>query len=167
MSKSTMRLFRHMSWSNQRVYNAVKNLPDHALSAYIVNPHWTAGRILQHIVEGADWYSYCLTEAPLRDIELPASMSDVNLLEAQIAEFDARISSQAELPDERLTIKEEDESWMALRSTILSQAIYHAVEHRTQLIDALESKGYTPIVLDDLDLWAFERFEREQDSNSH
>ena len=164
MSATTNRLLRHMAWANQRVYDAVKSLPDLALGAYIVNAEWTAGRILQHIVGGADWYVYCLTETPWRDIELPESMRDLNLLQQHLAEFDAKISSQSELPDEYITIKEDDGSWQALRSTILAQAIYHAAEHRTQLIDALESESFSPISLDDLDLWKFERFEREQES---
>lgn len=152
-----------MAWANQRVYEAVKDLPDLALGAYVTNPEWTAGRILQHIVEGATSYVFCLTEAPERDIELPKSMKDLDLLQEQLAEFDAKISSQSELSDTYLTIKEDGGSWEALRSTILAQAIYHAVEHRTQLIDALESKGFSPIFLDDLDLWKFESFEREQE----
>lgn len=164
MSATTKRLLRHMAWANQRVYDAVKSLPDLALGAYIVNAEWTAGRILQHIVGGADWYVFCLTEAPWRDIKLPESMTGLNLLQEQLAEFDAKISNQSELPDEYITIKEDDGSWEALRSTILAEAIYHAAEHRTQLIDALESKGFSPISLDDLDLWKFERFEREQGS---
>jgi uncharacterized damage-inducible protein DinB len=163
MTATTKRLLRHMAWANQRVYEAVRDLPDLALGAYIVNPEWTAGRILQHIVEGATSYVFCLTEDLERDIKLPESMKDLKLLQEQLAEFDAKISSQSELLDEYLTIKEDDESWEALRSTILAQAIYHAVEHRTQLIDALECKGFSPIFLDDLDLWKFESFEREQE----
>lgn len=162
MSATTRRLLRHMAWANQSVYNAVRSLPDIALGAYIDNAEWTASRILQHIVGGTDWYVYCLTETPCRDIKLPESMAGLNLLQEQLAEFDAKVSSQSELPDEYLTIKEDDGSWNALRSTFLAQAIYHAAEHRTQLIDALESKGFSPISLDDLDLWEFERFERDQ-----
>lgn len=71
------------------------------------------------------------------------------------------ISSQSELPDEYLTIKEDGGNWQALGSTILAEAIYHPAEHRTQLIDALESRGLSPILLDELDLWKFERFEKE------
>ena len=162
MSATTRRLLRHMAWANQRIYDAVKSLPDFALGAYIVNPEWTAGRILQHIVGGADWYVYCLTKAAWRDIKLPESMMDLKLLREQLAEFDAKISSQSELPDEYITIKEDEGTWQALRSTILAEAIYHSAEHRTQLIDALESKGFSPISLDDLDLWKFGRFEKEQ-----
>ena len=157
-----MRLLRHMAWANQKVYDAVKGLPDLALGAYIAKAEWTAGRILQHIVGSADWYVFCLTEAPCRDIELPESMTSLNALQEQLATSDLKILSQSELPDESITIKQDGGSWEALRSTILAQAIYHAAEHRTQLIDALESKGFSPIFLDDIDLWEFARFEREQ-----
>ncbi len=166
MNEVTNRLFRHMAWANQRVYDAVQALPDAALASCIVNPEWSAGRILQHIVGGADWSVYCLTTAPWREIALPKTMSDLDLLKEQLAEFDAKISSQSDLPDEYLTIQENDRSWQNLRSTILAEAIYHAAEHRTQLIDALESQGFTPISLDDLDLWQFEKFEKKQNEQS-
>jgi uncharacterized damage-inducible protein DinB len=42
------------------------------------------------------------------------------------------------------------------RSTILSQSIHHATEHRAQIASALEAKGFKPMDLDELDLWAFE-----------
>jgi uncharacterized damage-inducible protein DinB len=42
------------------------------------------------------------------------------------------------------------------RSTILSQSIHHATEHRAQLASALEAKGFMPVDLDELDLWSFE-----------
>lgn len=153
-----------MAWANQRVYEAVKQLPDLALGAYIVNTEWTAGRILQHIVGGAEWCVFYLTESPRRGIDLPESMADLNFLQEQLAEFDAEISSQSEMLDEYLTIPEDSGSWKALRSTILAEAIYHAAEHRTQLIDALEANGFSPISLDEIDLWKFERFERGQES---
>ena len=161
MKEVTDRLFRHMAWANQRVYDAVQTLPDEALGAYIVNPEWTAGQILQHIVGGGDWYVYCLTQAQWRDIHVPKTMADLDLLKEQLAEFDAKIAAEAEKPDEYITIVEGEKSWPNLRSTILAEAIYHAAEHRTQLIDALESKGYSPIKLDDIDLWQFEKFEKQ------
>ena len=45
-----------------------------------------------------------------------------------------------------------------LRSTIglNPQSIHHATEHRAQLASALEAKGFTPVDLDELDLWSFE-----------
>ncbi|MEI6220125.1 MAG: DinB family protein [Actinomycetes bacterium] len=163
MSATTNRLLRHMAWANQRVYDAVQQLPDEALRAYIANPEWTAGHLLQHIVGSANWYEYCLTGAPWRDIKFPESMTDLDLLKEQLAEFDANISSQADLPDEYLTIVDEERSFQSLRSTILAEAIYHAAEHRTQLVDALEARGFIPLALDDLDLWKFERYEKKSE----
>jgi len=160
MSATSNRLLRHMAWANQQVYDAVQQLPDEALGAYIANKEWTAGHLLQHIAGSANWYEYCLTGAPWRDIKHPERMSDLDLLKEQLAEFDAKISSQGDLPDEYLTIVEEEKSWQNLRSTIIAEAIYHAAEHRTQLIDALESRGFIPLALDDLDLWSFERYEK-------
>ena len=165
MSTTSNRSLRHMAWANQRVYSSVLTLPEEALSSYLVNPEWTAGIILQHIVNGADWFSYCLTQAPWTDIKIPLSMDDVDELASLLATLDKRIISQDEMPDIPMTINEEGQSWKAMRSTILVQAVHHATEHRAQLIDALEYQSFKPIILDDIDLWAFERFERASPSS--
>ena len=161
MSETTARLFRHSAWASQRVYEAVTQLPLEALDAYVSDPEWSVGRILQHIVGGADWYVYCLTQAPLGDQKKPADMDDVRSLAGELAGYDEAIASQASLPDEYLTITEGDKSWQNLRSTILAEAIYHAAEHRTQLVDALEARGFKAISLDSLDLWVFENWEKK------
>jgi uncharacterized damage-inducible protein DinB len=161
MSETTARLFRHSAWASQRVYEAVQELPLEALDAYISDPEWSVGRLLQHIVGGADWYVYCLTGAALSHQEKPSSMADIKALAQELAGYDQVIASHASLPDEYLTIKENEKSWQNLRSTILAEAIYHAAEHRTQLIDALESRGFKTISLDSLDLWSFESWEKK------
>lgn len=157
---SMQRALRHMAWSNQRVFAAVSKLPDDALGAYIVNPEWTAGVILRHIVVGSTWYAYCLGIADWQEIVRPTSMRDIDVLADQLATFDAQIMSAADLPDEPLTFDDDEGPTTVLRSTLLVQAVHHATEHRAQLIDALESRGHQSINLDDIDLWAFEVFER-------
>ena len=42
------------------------------------------------------------------------------------------------------------------RSTILSQAIHHATEHRAQIASALEAKGFISVNLDDLTVTKYE-----------
>ena len=163
MSATTARLFRHSAWASQRIYDAIQELPLDALESYIRDPEWSVARLLQHIPGGADWYVYCLTGRPLSNQMKPMSMADVKVLQEQLAEYDAIIATQAELPDEYLTITEGGKSWQNLRSTILAEAIYHAAEHRTQLVDALEARGFTSISLDRLDLWSFESFEKKQE----
>ena len=162
MTISTNRLLRHMSWANQKVFASIQWLPKQALDSYIVNSEWSAKHILQHIVSGADWFAYWLTEADWHDIKLPQGMSDVAEIAKQLADFDAVAIGESERPDELITRDVDGKLTTNLRSTVLAQAVHHATEHRAQLIDALEFKGYKPINLDDIDLWHFERFEKSQ-----
>lgn len=156
MTLTLDRMLKHMAWVNQKVYAAAATLPDEAFGAYIVNPEWTAGRILQHIVGGADWYQYCLTKKEWSDIPKPAKGSDVPGLAKLLAQFDETIINEAAKGEATVTFKTEKGETSNLRSTIISQAIHHATEHRAQLIDALEYKGFKIINLDDIDLWGFE-----------
>ena len=159
MSETTHRTLRHMAWANQQVYSSMLALPDESLASFISNPEWTAGKILQHIVDGATWYVYCLGVTNWTPISEVKIISDIPALATLLEKFDGEILSQAGAPEATLTIKEGERTFTALRSTILAEASYHATEHRAQLLDALESKGYSPIKLDDVDLWSFERFE--------
>ena len=154
------RALRHMAWANARVYAAVSTLPDESLAAYIVNPEWTAGRILQHIVSGSTWYVHCLGIQRYQDVPMPSTMADVRDLAESLARYDAQLRPAAAEDDAVCTFEDEDGEGRALRSTLLTQAVHHATEHRAQLIDALESRGWTSISLDDVDLWAFENWER-------
>ena len=154
------RALRHMAWANQKVYEAISKLPDEALNSYIVNPEWTANKILRHICGGATWYVFRLEVEDWRDIPKVNSMSDVRGLADMLADLDGKIISTVTQEDREITTEVEGKMVTVWASTILTQAVHHADEHRAQLIDALEYKGYSPINLDDIDLWAFEKFER-------
>ena len=155
-----------MAWANQSVFTAVQTLPNEALDSFIVDEDWTAKRILAHIISGADWFLYCLRGGNLKESEIPVNMVDVGKLSEVLAIADAELNRLGELNDEMLTITLKNQTEHNLRSTIISQAIYHATEHRAQLVSALEFRGHNPIILDDLDLWQFENFEAEVDKNS-
>lgn len=156
------RTLRHMSWANQKVYSAFLALPEDALDAFIVNPEWTARRILQHIVSGSDWYVFCLGIAPWNDIPTPVSIADIPALAETLQKCDAQILLAADSEDELLTFLEGHTETRVLRSTLLAEAAMHATEHRAQLMDAIESRGFTAISLDSIDLWAFESFESKR-----
>jgi uncharacterized damage-inducible protein DinB len=160
MPISMDRALRHMSWANQKMYAACANLPEEALESFIVNPEWTARRLLQHIVSGADWYVFCLGIADWNEITMPKSVSDINELASILGKCDAQIHSAYLLEDELLTFREGDQETQVLRSTLLSEATLHATEHRAQLMDAIESRGFSAISLDSIDLWSFESHER-------
>jgi uncharacterized damage-inducible protein DinB len=150
------RMLKHMAWANQKVYAAVAELPDEALDAYLVNPEWPARVIVQHIVDGADWYNVCLNGERFMRVSTPATSADVQALAAQLALLDAKILEAAKQPEGRVHYEHGEDKVTNLRTTLIAQAAHHATEHRAQLMDALEFRGYAPIKLDSIDLWWFE-----------
>lgn len=162
MPISAERLLKHMAWTNQAVFTAVQSLPEEALGAYLVNQEWTATHNLHHIVAGAEWYVYCLRGGELRKFSDPTNMAEVASLAETLAVIDAELIEIGRKDDEMLVINFEGETEQNLRSTMISQAVYHPTEHRAQLIDALEYKGYKAFVLDEFDLWEFEKYETGQ-----
>lgn len=156
------RSLRHMAWANQCVFAEITKLPWNALGSHLADESWVAGRIAYHIVDGAGWFSHCLGLKQWRPLSIPESMDDMRVLADQLAVFDALMVGAGGLEDAVLEFADEDGPRTALRSTVLAQAVHHATEHRAQLVAALEFRGFPTLVLDDIDLWAFERFEAEQ-----
>lgn len=163
------KLFKHMAWANQQIIGAVAKLPNEALDAYAVNPEWTAREILRHITSSASWYGFRLMKAAgAPEVELntvyakleelnvgPASTVDVQTFLDALADADAILLEQSLLSEGDVLRQMEGKTISRKRSTVLSQSIHHATEHRAQLVDALEAKGFTSINLDDFDLWAY------------
>lgn len=159
------RLLRHMGWANLKTFSHLKNLPDKALESFAFNPQWTVSEILHHLVESADFYHFRISgkwvEVAGQKIAKPNKISDLELLAAQVEKIDLALLGTVSLDEIEVTFVRSDgqvvERW---RSTILSQAIHHATEHRAQIAVALESGGFPLLDLDELDLWAFEISER-------
>lgn len=163
------KLLKHMAWANQEIFSKVADLPDEALDAYAVNSDWTAREIMRHIASSATWYGWRLLDrssfteeennswqAILDETEIPpATMKDMPILLARAARADAALLSHALSPEGDVVREWKGEIITRKRSTILSQAIHHATEHRAQLVSALEVRGFTTINLDDYDLWNY------------
>lgn len=157
------RLLKHMAWANQEMIKHVQALPEEALKSFATNPEWFVGEILHHIVDSGDHYAYRISGKPalttpgepcIADIE---KISDLSRLLEQAAKVDAALLECLELEDAQLEFENYSGNLVKRwRSTILSQAIHHATEHRAQLASALEAKGFQPLNLDDLDLWSYE-----------
>lgn len=160
MTISIDRGLKHMAWANQKVFSALQTLPDEALGSYIVNPEWTAGAITRHICNGASWYYYRLGCGENNRFEPLTKVSDIAEYAKRLAVLDEALIKSAEGDDVELHTTVEGRDVTRWKSTIIAQAMHHATEHRAQLIDALEYKGYTIINLDDIDLWAFDEYER-------
>lgn len=163
MSIGLDRLLKHMAWANQETIKHVQTLPEESLKSFATNPEWFVAEILHHIVDSADHYAYRISGKPaltqpgdpcIADIE---KISDLSRLLEQAATVDAALLECVKLDDIQLEYENyEGKLVKRWRSTILSQAIHHATEHRAQLASALEAKGFKPVNLDDLDLWSYE-----------
>ena len=85
------------------------------------------------------------------------AISDLARIKDQAAIVDKALLDCVDLDDIQIEFKNyEDKMVKRWRSTILSQSIHHATEHRAQIASALEAKGFNPVDLDDLDLWSYE-----------
>ena len=150
-----------MGWANQKTIAHLQTLPEDALKSFATNPEWFVAEITHHIVDSADAYAFRITgkhpEVPGEAIQEIEKIADLEALARQAAAIDAALLESAKLDDELLEFKNYSGNLVKRwRSTILSQAIHHATEHRAQLASALEAKGFQPMDLDELDLWAFE-----------
>jgi len=163
------KLFKHMSWANQQVVGKLAHLPNEALDAYAVNPEWTVREIARHICSSATWYGWRLLDrtklsqseldalkAKLDATEIPpATAQDIPALLAKMLEADAVLLAASRELEGTIERVVDGKTIIRARSTVLSQSIHHATEHRAQLVSALEAKGFTNINLDDYDLWAY------------
>ena len=165
MSISVARLLRHMAWANQETIKHLQTLPEESLKAYATNPEWFVAEIAHHIVDSADHYAFTITgkvaltqpgDPCIADI---VKISDLARLAEQSAIADALLVSAADLDDVWLDLENDNGKFQRLRSTVLSQAIHHATEHRAHIASALEAKGFEPINLDDISLWDYEKYE--------
>ncbi len=155
------RLLKHMAWANKATIEHLQTLPEDSLKAFATNSEWHVGEIIYHIVSAADNYDFRITgkrsPIPGDKIQEPKSISDLKLLKEQAIAADAALLECEKLEDVKLEfVNARGEKVSRWRSTILSQAIHHATEHRAQIASALEAKGFKPVDLDELDLWSYE-----------
>lgn len=156
------RLFRHMAWANNRLFSQLSELPVKALSFSAWNPEWTVGKIANHIVIAQSRFiSRLQKEDPYSEVEFPLTSIGMKDLTAKSTENDLKILSLVNMPDEMLTFIRYGEKVSFLSSSVLAQIVHHATEHRAQIADILAVNNMDVINLDDIDLWSFERFERQ------
>ncbi len=157
-----VRGLRHLAWADELFLTALADLPDEAFTVSYAPGGWSVGQLTAHIVEAAEWYRYCLTGHMWTDLRAPVTGAEVLVLRGHLRDLDATLLAQAQAPDGEVTFEDENGERTALRSTLLLQAIVHSTEHRAQIACALAAHGFTGPSLDDLDLWAFESWERER-----
>lgn len=161
MTIALKRLLAHMAWANQETVKHLQTLPEESLTAYATNPEWKVAEIIRHIVESGNFYVYRLTGSFPSEVDKseqqPQNKSDLLLLAKKALLVDTALIECEKLEDIEVEfVRNDGNKVKRWRSTILSQAVHHATEHRAQIASALEAKGFKPVDLDELDLWSFE-----------
>lgn len=151
------RALRHTAWADDRLLAAIAAMPAEALTARHGGQGRTVADLVTHIVGGAEWYRFLLGGPTWTDLQTPVTGADVLALRDHLRGVNAYLVEAVAAPDARVDFEGENGAASAMRSTLLSQAAYHATEHRTQVAFTLECAGLPSIDLDDLDLWAYER----------
>ena len=157
------RSFKHMAWANQQMLEILKELPDEAINFSAWNPDWTVGKIAHHIViaEGRLISRIIEQPAPI-EFEPPTKSAEISQLISICAERDAQLLSLIDTPDEMRKFVRYGNEVEYLTSTILVQAVHHSSEHRAQISDILAANNMDVLNLDEIDLWSFEKFERNR-----
>lgn len=152
-----------MAWANQKTISHLQSLPEDSLKAFATNSEWYVAEIIHHIVDSADHYAFRITGKPALTNPGDPSIGDINQisdltrLKQEVATVDKMLLDCVKLEDVQIEFENYSGNLVKRwRSTILSQSIHHATEHRAQIAAALEAKGFKPNDLDELDLWAFE-----------
>lgn len=150
------RLLRHMAWANAAVLARLAGLTDEALTLAAPRNEWTIAMILEHFVSAAGGYAARLEGVPRPERTTPpATIAELAEFATRCAAFDARLRTQAAVPDGLVEYRNDEGTVRRARSTILGQAIHHAIEHRAQIAGALATNGIDAIDLDALDVWAY------------
>ena len=156
MTLNLERALKHMSWANQEVYKLIAALPDEALDSYATDPDWTVGEILRHIASSSGGYGARLKGMDAEVLVRPTTMQELQIIAKQLLSNDAKLLQLANVADEKIAVIREGKTTHWMRSTIVTQAIHHATEHRAQAVCALKAKGFKAVNLDDYDVWAYE-----------
>lgn len=143
-----------MAWADDKLFAFLESLPNEAWSAKATEDDWDVVHLAFHLVASADWYRYELG-GQLQFTEEPSSIAEVKALRATWREINEFLVAQSELDDGLVSWTEECQTDSALRSSVLTQAILHSVEHRTQIIAALKAAGVSAPDLEDFSVWAY------------
>ena len=153
-------LLKHMQWANKEIYSEVAKLDSEVLDYYVIDPEWKVKTILLHIAKASNNYGQFVsgvTETKPLELEEPSSSDDIKVLTDKLYEIDQDLIDNQGIGDVDLTIKMRSGVKEHKSSTIFSQMVFHAAEHRAQIVAALDRHNVRSINLDDYDVWSYIR----------
>lgn len=157
MDGVTDRLFRHLAWANNYVFDRIAEQPDEYLKLSAPNDTWTVAEILEHLT--ASRYADLLDSTGDIPTQVPSNKTEVLALKELSHNFDLRLRESAKNPNCFVEFQRGEKTIRRNRETILTQAIHHATEHRAQIAGIFANHGLKVIDLDEIDLWEFANYE--------
>lgn len=147
-------LLRHNLWANQRLYTACLDLEEAQLAATDAGAYGTVQATLEHLVRSEQGYLRQLTQQvvgerwPRDKRPTPAEMLTLIELTGQaLIDFTAQVQ-----PGDTVVVQWNNTDWLMPVGTILTQAVNHATEHRTNVTTILKREGLPTL---DLDGWSY------------
>jgi uncharacterized damage-inducible protein DinB len=150
-------LLKHMAWANQEIYKEVQKLDNKVLDYYIIDPEWTVRTILVHIAGASHLYSQRLEGESFSRFELKSTEDSkmIGELLSELNRIDQSLMKHIDREDAEITYMTSKGEASGKISTILSQLIFHAGEHRAQIVAALDKHDERSINLDKFSVWSF------------
>lgn len=154
INSSLTTLFSHNRWANLRLLDLCAGLSDEQLDSTAIGTYGSIRDTLQHIITaersylarltGGQPYRRAADAPPLTPAELRAwaEASGAGLIDCA-----PTVGS-----DETFQVTWDDETYTLPKTMLLTQAINHATEHRSQIMAILTGLGIQP---PDLDGWTF------------
>jgi uncharacterized damage-inducible protein DinB len=146
---------KQMAWADKKLFDILLSLPDEAWRAKISEGEWDVAHYAFHLIASADWYAFELGQK-LRFTKEPDSIDEIRSLGETWKEINAFFIKESQKDDEMVSFMEDGKEFKVLRSTVLSQALIHSVEHRIHIASPLQAGGFLFPDLADFSLWAYE-----------
>jgi uncharacterized damage-inducible protein DinB len=150
-------LLKHMAWANQEIYKEVQKLDNEVLNYYVIDPEWTVEKILIHIVGAGHLYGQRLDGDPFSPFKLEGDDDGmlIDQLLTELERIDQGLIKFANVEDGDLTYMTSQGERTSKISTIISQMIFHAAEHRAQIVAALDKHNVREINLDRYSVFSY------------
>ena len=147
----------HMAWANQEIYKEVQKLDDKVLDYYVVDPDWTVKTIMIHIAGASHLYGQRLNGEPFSRFELKNTEGSemIDELLTELNRIDKSLIENVDREDGEFTYTTSKGEQTAKVSEVLSQMIFHAGEHRAQIVAALDKHNERSINLDNYSVWGY------------
>lgn len=147
----------HMAWANQEIYKEVQKLDDTVLDYYVVDPEWSVKTIMIHIAGASHLYGQRLNGEPFSRFELKNTEGSemIDELLTELNRIDKSLIENVDREDGEFTYTTSKGEQTAKVSEVLSQMIFHAGEHRAQIVAALDKHNERSINLDNYSVWGY------------